>query len=272
MGRDELPNDQRELYEAGEYGALSAVLEPAAAALVDASGVALGDAVLDVGAGDGNVAVAAARRAARVVAVDLSPLQVRRGEERSAREGLSIQWHVADAESLPFPERRFDCVLSAFGVVAALHPDDAVRELFRVCRPGGIVGLTAWPRGSYMSELTAALRVVVGRETVFPEPELGWGDEEIVRARLRPHAADITITGRPLEWDPTVRAAAGPSDCAAAYFASRLSDAALTRLAHARDAVQQRFRTSDGHIHADTCSSKPEPRAPPHRRVATVPL
>ena len=142
MSGEELQTVQRQLYEAGDYSALSAVLEPAAAALVDDVGVCAGDDVLDVAAGDGNLAIAAARRGARVVAVDLSPVQVRRGRERSARERVDVQWCVGDAERLPLDHRRFDRVLSVFGVVAAPHPELAVAELFRVCRAGGVVALT----------------------------------------------------------------------------------------------------------------------------------
>ena len=61
MSRDELKAAQRELFEAGEYFALAATLMPAAAALVDAVDVTIGARVLDVGAGDGNVALEAAR-------------------------------------------------------------------------------------------------------------------------------------------------------------------------------------------------------------------
>ena len=242
---------QRELYEGGEYAALSALLEPAATALVAAASVGPRDAVLDVAAGDGNVALAAARRGARVVATDLSAVQVRRGEARCASEGAEVEWQVADAELLPFVDGAFDRVLSAFGVVAAPDPEAAAAELFRVCSPGGIVGLTAWPYGSYMAELAAALREAVGDNAVFPEPELGWGDEELTRARLQRHAAEVTITRLSLAWDPVLRGSAGKSDCAAAYFASRVPAESLPRLVEAREAVERRLRTADGRINAE---------------------
>lgn len=241
---------QRELYEAGEYAALAAVLEPAASALVEAAGVGDGDAVLDVAAGDGNVALAAARRGARVVATDLSPVQVRRGEARCAREGVDVEWRTADAERLPFADGVFDRVLSAFGVVAAPDPDAAAAELFRVCRPNGIVGLTAWPQDSYMGELAVAIRDAVG-DAVYPDPETGWGDEEVVRARLHRHAETVTVTRRALAWDPAVRASAGTADFAAGYFASRLSAESIPNVVAVRDAVDARFRTENGLIRAE---------------------
>ena len=209
-----------------------------------------GDAVLDVAAGDGNVALAAARRGARVVATDLSPVQVRRGEARCAREGVDVEWRTADAERLPFADAVFDRVLSAFGVVAAPDPEAAAAELFRVCRPNGIVGLTAWPHGSYMGALAVAIRDAVG-DAVYPDPDLGWGDEEVVRARLHRHAETVTVTRRALEWDPAVRGSAGSADFAAAYFVARLSAQSIPKLVETRDAVDRRFRAEDGLIRAE---------------------
>ena len=242
---------QRALYGDGDYSALAAVLEPAAIALVDAIGVAAEDAVLDVAAGDGNGALAAARRGARVTATDLSSVQVRRGKDRSARDGSDVQWLVADAERLPFGADAFDRVISVFGAIFAPRPEVAVAELFRVCAPGGIVGLTAWPDDGYMGQLTAALREALVDESLFPDPELGWGDEKLVRARLQAHARKVVITRKTLRWDPAVRAAAGRSDCAATYFASRVPDDMLPQLGKVRDRVEQRFRSSDGLIRAD---------------------
>ena len=87
--------------------------------------------------------------------------------------------------------------------------------------------------------------------TLFPEPELGWGNEELVRARLQAHASDIVITRETLQWDPAARAAAGRNDCAAAYFASHVPSEMLPRLVIARDHVERRFKTSDGLIRAE---------------------
>ncbi len=221
---------QRALYGDGDYSALAAVLEPAATALVDAVGVGVEHAVLDVAAGDGNGALAAARRGARVTATDLSSVQVRRGKDRSARDGGDVQWLVADAERLPFSAGAFDRVVSVFGVIFAPRPEAAVAELFRVCEPSGIVGLTAWPDDGYMGRLTAALREALVDESLFPDPELGWGDEELMRARLQAHARKVVITRRTLRWDPAARAAAGRNDCAATYFASHVPNDMLPQL------------------------------------------
>jgi len=240
---------QRELYAAGEYYGLSAVLAPAAEVLVAAAEVAAGDRVLDVAAGDGNVALAAAARAAQVAATDLSEVQVQRGRARCERAGSAVAWSTADARRLPFRDGSFDHVLSAFGAVLAPDPQVVARELFRVCVPGGVVALTAWPRDSYMGTLTSAFADLLG-EAAIPDRDHGWGDEATVRARLAPYATQLALRRHTLAWDPVVRAAAGAADCAGAYLRSRVAADRLGDVAATRDAVESRFRTADGLIAA----------------------
>ena len=251
MGAPDPKQVQREFYEAGEYHALSRVLEPAAHELVDIAGVAAGEAVLDVGAGDGNVAIAAARRGARVVATDLAPLQTQRGAERTAREGLAVEWAVADVEALPYGDDSFDHVLSAFAAVIAPDADRAAAELFRVCKGGGTIAVTLWPPGSFMDELTAAVRRASPPEMVFPDPEVDWADEEVARRRLSPFAEEISFVRRTLQYDVETRGAAGQDDYAAAYFRKHLPTDAAPAIMAAREHVLRRFPPVDGVIDAD---------------------
>ena len=137
----------------GDYAELSEALRPAAEALADACAVSAGQEVLDVAAGDGNFAIACAREGARVVASDLSPGMVERGRARSEREGYDIEWVEADVEALPFEDGRFDCVGSVFGAMIAPRPRVTAEELFRVVRPGGTVGMTAWTPRGFSAEL-----------------------------------------------------------------------------------------------------------------------
>src|SRR5688572_22704880 len=156
----------------GDYAELSDALRPAAETLADACAVSAGQEVLDVGAGDGNFALACAREGASVVASDISPGMVERGRARSLAEGYDIEWVEADVEELPFEDGRFDCVGSVFGAMIAPRPEVAAREMFRVVRAGGTVGLTAWSPGSFMSELLA-----IGRGYAPPQPELPLSEE-----------------------------------------------------------------------------------------------
>jgi ubiquinone/menaquinone biosynthesis C-methylase UbiE len=183
----------------GDYTTLSRQLAPAAQALADACAVSAGQEVLDVGAGDGNFALACAREGASVVACDISPGMVERGRARSAREGYDVEWVEGDTEALPFEDVRFDCVGSAFGAFIAPRPDVVARELFRVVRPGGTVGLTAWTPDGVMAEMFGIGRRFAPLDPDQPPSEL-WGDEATARERLEPLASRVEYDRRRLVW------------------------------------------------------------------------
>jgi len=151
----------RKAWGEGDPRALSARLEPAASHLLEVCGVARGQRLLDVGAGDGNLALAAARAGAEVAAGDLSPVLVERGRRRTRGSGLEVEWSVADVEALPYSDESFDCVASNFGVIYADDPRRAVAELDRVVRPGGTVALTAWASSGLMGRV---LRMAAERD------------------------------------------------------------------------------------------------------------
>jgi ubiquinone/menaquinone biosynthesis C-methylase UbiE len=200
MDVGQIKQRQRLVWGQGDYSELSHMLEPAAIALCDACAVSAGQEVLDVAAGDGNFAVAAAREGAAVVASDLSPGMLERGRARSTELGLEIEWVEADAEELPFEDARFDCVGSVFGAMIAPRPDRVASELFRVVRPGGTVGMTAWTPESFASAMFD-----IGRKYVPPPPDMPlakeWGIEEVVRSRFDGLAATIDCERRVVAWE-----------------------------------------------------------------------
>ena len=132
----------------GDYGRVAATLEPAARELVSAAGIAAGQRVIDVAAGTGNVALAAAARGALVTASDITPELVTLGRERARREGLAMEWEVADVTALPQPDAALDVVTSAFGAMFATPVAAVTGELARVLRPGGVLAMANWvPEG-----------------------------------------------------------------------------------------------------------------------------
>jgi ubiquinone/menaquinone biosynthesis C-methylase UbiE len=185
------------IWAQGDYSTLSELLRPAAVALCDACAVSAGQEVLDVAAGDGNFAIACAAEGAKVMASDLSPGMVERGRARSHAEGYEIEWVEADAEELPFDDGRFDCVGSVFGAMIAPRPEVVAGELFRVIRPGGTVGMTAWVPGSFTAEL-----IGLGRKYAPPQPDQPlseeWGVEETVRQRFGDLAGSVECERREL--------------------------------------------------------------------------
>src|SRR4051812_18136441 len=129
--------------------------------LVRALHVHAGERVLDVAAGAGNTALAAARRWADVTCTDYVPDLLVHAEQRAAAEGLPLRTEVADVQALPYPDGSFDVVTSTFGAMFAPDQEATARELVRVLRPGGRLGLANWTPESWVGgqfRLQAAYR------------------------------------------------------------------------------------------------------------------
>jgi SAM-dependent methyltransferase len=100
------------------------------------------DAVLDVAAGTGHLGRAIAPRVRCVVCLDLTPDMLHEGKQAAQREGLTnITFLRGAAEDLPYSDSDFDAVVSRFAVHHFVEPLVQVREMVRVCRPGGKVCL-----------------------------------------------------------------------------------------------------------------------------------
>jgi ubiquinone/menaquinone biosynthesis C-methylase UbiE len=110
--------------------------------MVDVLGFRSHDTVLDVATGTGHLARAIAPRVRRIIALDLTPKMLDEGRLAAEREGLTNVTFVQGlAEHLPYPADTFDAVVSRFGVHHFAEPYIQVREMARVCRPGGRVAL-----------------------------------------------------------------------------------------------------------------------------------
>jgi demethylmenaquinone methyltransferase/2-methoxy-6-polyprenyl-1,4-benzoquinol methylase len=103
------------------------------------------DRVLDVCCGTGDLALAAVAEGGRVTAVDFSEAML----ERARRKSDAVEWLRADALALPFPDGAFDAVTTGFGLRNVEHAERGLRELRRVLRAGGRIGVldVTQPRG-----------------------------------------------------------------------------------------------------------------------------
>jgi ubiquinone/menaquinone biosynthesis C-methylase UbiE len=100
--------------------------------------------VLDVGAGTGNATLPAAAAGAQVIGTDVAPELMAIGERAAKARDLTVDWRVADAQALPFPDAAFDVVLSVVGAMFAPDQEATARELLWVCRPGGTIAMANW--------------------------------------------------------------------------------------------------------------------------------
>jgi 2-polyprenyl-3-methyl-5-hydroxy-6-metoxy-1,4-benzoquinol methylase len=95
---------QHGAWSSGDYAIVGTTLQIVGEELCEALDVRSGQTVLDVAAGNGNVALAAARRWCDVVATDYVPALLDRARARAAADGLALEFREADAEALPFPD------------------------------------------------------------------------------------------------------------------------------------------------------------------------
>jgi demethylmenaquinone methyltransferase/2-methoxy-6-polyprenyl-1,4-benzoquinol methylase len=112
---------------------------------LDAVAVRVGDRVLDVCCGTGDLAIGAQARGADVIGLDFSAAML----ERAQRKAPAIDWIQGDALALPFDDASFDVATVGFGVRNVADLDAGLRELRRVLGPGGRVGILeiTQPRG-----------------------------------------------------------------------------------------------------------------------------
>jgi SAM-dependent methyltransferase len=199
----ELKDHTREAWSLGNYAEIAKATLPASQAVLDACAISAGQELLDVAAGNGNLALLAAREGAAVVASDLTPAMVELGRSRTASEGYDVEWVVADVEELPFEDGRFDCSASVFGAMCAPRPEVMASEMFRVVRPGGTVGLAAWtPEGFQGRVFALGLKYVPPAASGVPDATL-WGQEDTVRERLEGLASSVQLERHTIrhEWD-----------------------------------------------------------------------
>lgn len=123
-------------------------LRPFAAALVDLVPPPRDGSVLDVATGTGIVAVEAARRAGphgSVVASDFIAEWEPHVRSTAAQAGVAnIRFATMPADALALPDAAFDVVYCQFGLMFMPDPDAALREMRRVLRPGGRLGVAVW--------------------------------------------------------------------------------------------------------------------------------
>ncbi|HEY7257122.1 MAG TPA: methyltransferase domain-containing protein [Solirubrobacterales bacterium] len=224
---------------------------PLARALADAVGVREGMRVLDVGCGPGGLTSELAGRvgAENVAAIDPAEQFVAACRERNP--GADVRQGVG--EELPWGDDEFDAALSCLVIAFMRDADAAMRQMARVTRPGGRVGVCMWDIGGggmTMLRLFWGAMKVVKPETEGELPRVGTSEGEIAervqRAGLRDIAGgalevSVEYSGFDDFWKPFTFAV-GPSGQA---FAKLEDDA--------KDAVREKIRAElpDGRFSLD---------------------
>jgi ubiquinone/menaquinone biosynthesis C-methylase UbiE len=186
---------QQGAWASGDYAVVGTTLQIVGETLCEALDLPAGSKVLDVAAGNGNVALAAARRGCDVVATDYVPALLEGARRRAEADGLAMAFQEADAEALPFADGAFDAVVSTFGVMFTPDHARAAGELVRVCRRGGRIGLANWTPDGFIGQLFKTIGRHVPPPAGVKSPAL-WGTREHLAELFRPAAASIAAETR----------------------------------------------------------------------------
>jgi len=209
---------QQATWASGDFSVVGITLQIVGESLAEAVDVRAGERVLDVAAGNGNATLAAARRFADVTSTDYVPALLERGRDRARADGLKIDFQVADVEDLPFADGSFDVVLSTYGAMFAPDHARTAREMLRVTRGGGRIGLANWTPGGFIGQLFKVIGAYVPPPAGLRSPAL-WGTEPHLVELFGPQAADIRCTRKnfnfryrsPAHWLQVFRDYYGPT-------------------------------------------------------------
>ncbi|HKJ32382.1 MAG TPA: class I SAM-dependent methyltransferase [Balneolales bacterium] len=164
----------KQTWSRGQYTKAGTKLVMVSEQLCETMDLHAGKKVLDVATGHGNTALAAARRECDVTAIDTVNSLMETGRERAKAEGLTVHFMEGDAEHISFPDEHFDYVLSTFGVQFIPNGAKAARELIRVCKSKGSIGLVNWTATGFLSDFNDILSDYV------PHPDIAspylWGE------------------------------------------------------------------------------------------------
>lgn len=186
---------QQATWASGDYHMIGTQIAIVSEILIETLDLHSTERVLDVATGSGNAAMAAARRGCAVVGLDYVPALLIRARRRTEADGLEAEFVAGDAEELPFADGSFDVVSSVFGAMFAPDQEQTARELARVCRRGGRIGLVAHTPDGFIGRLFRTNARHVPPPAGLRSPLL-WGTEDRLAELFADSIAEIRSVKR----------------------------------------------------------------------------
>ena len=151
--------------------------------------------ILEVGVGTGKN-FAFYPPTAQITAVDFSPKMLAEASKKVARQNVSVSLNVMDVESLCYADNCFDTVVASFVFCSVPHPHRGLKELYRVCKPGGRVLLLehvlsthpplAWLMNTLNPLIVKAVGANINRQTLKSVQACGFS-----KIHLDPLSSDM---------------------------------------------------------------------------------
>ncbi|HET9284802.1 MAG TPA: methyltransferase domain-containing protein [Candidatus Angelobacter sp.] len=158
--------------------------------IVQWSGATAEDTVLDVACGPGLLVCAFARVAKHATGIDMTPAMLEQARKIQEEKNLkNVTWLLGNVYSLPFPQAQFSIVSSRFVFHHLEEPLNALKEMKRVCKPGGrIVVADMSPAPEKAAALNAAEKLRdPSHVRALPEAELRDLFEQAGLPTAEPH-------------------------------------------------------------------------------------
>jgi len=179
--------------------------------IVQWSGAGPDDTVLDVACGPGLLACAFAKVAKHATGIDMTPAMLEQARKTQQEQGLeNVSWQQGDVYSLPFPPDQFSIVSSRFVFHHLQDPLAALKEMKRVCKPGGkVVVADMAPQPAKAAALNAAellrdpshVRALPLDELLGLFQQAGLDAPQINRYRMEGELEDLMSRSFPNEGD-----------------------------------------------------------------------
>lgn len=190
-----IKSKQNAAWASGNYAVVGTTLQIVGETLAETMDNKAGPQILDVAAGNGNATLAFARRWHDVTSTDYVASLLESGKARAKAEGHDVDFKVADAEALPFDDNSYDAVVSTFGVMFTPNQEQAARELVRVCKRRGQIGMANWTPSSFIGRLFKTLGRHVAPPAGVQSPAL-WGDQAWLDETFATTTSTIRVTKR----------------------------------------------------------------------------
>ena len=183
MAFEELKQKQSVMWGSGPYQKITETITDIHKMVIERLKPVAGEQWLDLACGTGAVAERAARAGAKVTGIDLAPALLDQARTRASALGLQIEYKEGDCERLDgINDGSFDVVSSTCGVMFAPDHTATARQLGRVTKKGGRIGLANWTPDGGLGKMFKMMAPFV--TTPPPSSPFDWGKEDRVRQLL----------------------------------------------------------------------------------------